>query len=99
MSVCMFVCFSVWPSGAPLVSRFAYTFWCHNNSHQQGQREFYNVAYTQTDPPGAAPDRGRSLISTTALLGNVWGNVAYFLCNTVLIFIEVGSCMTVVLQA
>jgi len=27
--------------------------------------------YTQTDPPRAAPDRGRSLMSMIALLGSV----------------------------
>jgi len=34
------------------------------------QHGFNTVAYTQTDPPRAAPDRGRSLISTIALL--IW---------------------------
>jgi len=37
-------------------------------SDSMGQHEFDIVACTQTDPPGEALDRGRSLISTIALL-------------------------------
>jgi len=33
-----------------------------------GQHGFDTTACTETDPPGAAQDRGRSLISTTALV-------------------------------
>ena len=42
--------------------------------------QFNTVAYTQTDSPGAAPGRARSLITTAAVLARV---IAMALCLSV----------------
>jgi len=38
---------------------------------QYGWYGFNTVAYTQTDPPGPAPDRGQSLISTKTTIASL----------------------------